>query len=83
MVDTVQDWQSQKKEQLDIFFDKNFDLAKFIKTGTVSTITGAQIGTFLAQMTNNYRTLKSNIASAATIPAVQAIDVTSGWPSNP
>lgn len=76
-------WRSIWKARLDAMFDKHFDLAQFVRDGTVTTITGTQVGNFLASVTNNYRSLRSQISSAATVAAVKAIDITSGWPNNP
>lgn len=72
-----------KQDKLDALFNANFDLAKFIRGGTATTITAANIGTFLATITNNYRSLRSQIANATTVAAVNAININSGWPSNP
>lgn len=79
----VADYQAAKQAQLDALFDIKFDLAKFIRAGTATTVTAANVGTFLSQITNNYRTLRASIAAAASVAAVNAIDVTAGWPSNP
>lgn len=72
-----------KQTALDIAFDAHFDLAAFIRGGTATSITGAQVGTFLATIANNYRTLRASIANAANVTAVDAININSGWPSNP
>lgn len=72
-----------KQALLDAEFDANFDLAKFIRAGTATNITAANVGTFLATITNNYRSLRAQIAAASTVAAVQAINIASGWPSNP
>lgn len=79
----IADYRAAKQAQLDALFDAKFDLAKFIRAGTATAVTAANIGTFLAQITNNYRTLRASIAGAASVSAVNAIDATSGWPSNP
>ena len=79
----LQYWQRLWQTKLDAEFDANFDLAKFIRGGTVTTVTAANVGNFLAQITNNYRSLRAQIAAAATVAAVQAINIASGWPSNP
>lgn len=77
-------WNKQKKQiALDALFDANFDLAKFIRGGTATNITAANVGTFLATITNNYRSLRTSIASAADLTALNAININSGWPSNP
>lgn len=72
-----------KQAALDDQFDQHFDLAKFIRGGTVATVTAAQVGSFLATITNNYRSLRTSIAAASTVAAVQAINIAGGWPSNP
>ena len=76
-------WKAQHQEALDALFDANFDLAKFIRVGTATGITATNVGNFLATITNNYRTLRANIAAAKTVADVQAIIITSGWPANP
>lgn len=74
---------TQKQAALDKAFDANFDLEKFIRGGTATNITATNVGTFLATITNNYRTLRASIANAATVAAVNAVNINSGWPSNP
>lgn len=76
-------WQAQKQAQLDAFYAANINLDAFIRGGTVTGVTATQVGTFLAQIVNNYRTLRASIAAAASISAVNAVNVQSGWPSNP
>lgn len=73
----------QKQMALDALFDASFDLAKFIRAGTSSTITAANVGAFLAQTTNNYRSLRAQIAAGATVAIVDAININNGWPANP
>ena len=73
----------QAQAVLDATFNASFDLAAFIRAGTAVAITGTQVGTFLATITNNYRTLRASIANAATVAAVNAINPSSGWPANP
>lgn len=74
---------TQKQVTLDALFDANFDLAKFIRGGAATNITAANVGTFLATITNNYRSLRASIAAAANLTALNAININSGWPSNP
>ena len=74
---------ADKQALLDDQFDQHFDLAKFIRGGTATTVTAAQVGTFLATITNNYRTLRASITAASTVAAVAAVNIASGWPSNP
>lgn len=72
-----------KQLALDTAFNANFDLAAFIRGGTASNVTAAQVGTFLATITNNYRSMRAAIANAANVATVDAINIASGWPSNP
>lgn len=74
---------AQKQATLDALFDANFDLAKFIRGGNATGITAANVGSFLATITNNYRTLRASIANAADLTALNAINLNSGWPANP
>ena len=74
---------AQTQTALDALFDANFDLTKFIRGGTVATITATQVGTFLAQIANNYRALRASIAAATTVAQVNAINPAGGWPTNP
>jgi hypothetical protein len=77
-------WHKQNKQAaLDTLFDANFVLTEFIRNGTVTTVTGANVGAFIAQISNNYRTLRASIAAATTVAQVQAININAGWPSNP
>jgi hypothetical protein len=75
--------QSIKQASLDAFLDANFDFKAFIRAGTVTSLTGVQVGTFIAAISNNYRLLRAAIAAAATVGAVNAININSGWPANP
>ena len=74
---------TQKQTALDAVFDANFDLSKFIRGGASTNITAANVGTFLATITNNYRSLRASISGAANVSAVNAININSGWPANP
>ena len=73
----------QAQTALDAAFNANFDLAAFIRAGTATGITATQVGTFLATITNNYRSLRAAIANAATVAAVNAVNIAAGWPANP
>jgi hypothetical protein len=75
--------QTQKQAALDALLNNNFDLKAFIRAGTLTTVTATGVGTFLATINNNYRSLRSQIAAAANVAAVNAININSGWPSNP
>jgi hypothetical protein len=72
-----------KQTALDATFDTTFDLAKFIRGGTLTTVTAANVGSFLAQITNNYRGLRSSISNSSATAVTDAINVTAGWPANP
>lgn len=74
---------AEKQAALDKFFDEHFELARFIREGTATNVTGTQVGTFLANVTNRYRTLRASIAAAADQGALDAINIATGWPSNP
>lgn len=62
--------------------DDRIDLFKLIDSGSAQ-ITNAQFTTFMVAMTNRYRSLKAQIAAAADQAALNAIDISSGWPGNP
>jgi len=79
----LQYWQTAQQAALDTLFNANFDLAKFIRAGTATNVVAAGVGTFLATITNNYRSLRAQIAAATSVAQVQAININSGWPSNP
>lgn len=74
---------TQKQAALDAAFNANFDLAAFIRGGTATNVTSANVGTFLATITNNYRSLRAQITAAASVAAVNSINLNSGWPNNP
>jgi hypothetical protein len=80
--DELQYWKNKQQIALDATLDDNFSLPTFIRDGTIQ-ITGTNVGNFLAQITNNYRSLRSQIAGATTVAQVKAINVHSGWPANP
>jgi hypothetical protein len=61
----------------------NFSLIAFIQNGSVTNVTGAQVSGFLANWTNNYRTLRASINAAPDQPTLAAINIATGWPSNP
>jgi hypothetical protein len=75
--------QTRVQKALDALLDSNFDLKAFIRAGTSSAVTAANVGNFLAQITNNYRSLRTQIAAATTLAQLQAININAGWPSNP
>lgn len=55
----------------------------FIDNGTVTTVSAAAVGNFIAAVANNYRTKRNSINAAATSAACIAIDVSTGYPANP
>ena len=62
---------------------QRINLFVMIQGGTVTNLTGAQVGTFLAAVSNNYRTLVAQINAATTVAQVNAINIGAGWPANP
>jgi hypothetical protein len=74
---------AEKQQALDDLLDASAGLAGIIRAGTVTTVTGAQAGTLVAGLTNNYRSLKAAIASAANATVLNAININAGWPANP
>lgn len=74
---------TQLQGQLDTNLNNNFNLIAFIRDGTLTTLTGTNVANFLANSTNNYRSLRQQIASATTLAQLQAININAGWPSNP
>lgn len=81
--DTLATRKAVKQIALDVLFNTNFDLGNFIRVGTATNVSANNIGTFLAQITNNYRTLRASIANAADTTILAAINLNSGWPNNP
>jgi len=75
--------QAWLQAQLDDLLDNHFDLPKFIRAGTSTTVTATNVGTFLATIVDNYRTLRAQIAAATSFAQLNAININSGWPSNP
>lgn len=71
-----------KRRELDEFLRDNFDLISFIMGGS-ATVNANQVGTFLANITNNYRSIKASIAAQTTVAGVVGINVAGGWPNNP
>lgn len=73
----------QKQATLDVLFNTSFDLSDFIRAGSATGVTAANIGTFLATITANYRTLRASITSAQDVATLNAINLLGGWPNNP
>lgn len=74
---------AQKQAALDTFFNANFDFLQIVHGGTSSNVSVGSFMSLLAGALNNYRSLRSSIANAANVAAVNAINVNSGWPANP
>src|SRR5579859_7126010 len=51
--------QAWMQVQLDLLLDNNFDLKQFIRAGQLTTVTATNVGTFLATICDNYRTLRA------------------------
>lgn len=79
----VADLQACLQAALMALFTQNFNLQQFIINGTAATVTATQVGTFLATITNNFRSLRASIAAATTVSQLNAININAGWPSNP
>lgn len=75
--------QALKQAQLDAILGADVDIIVMVQNGSVTTLTGTQVATFLANSTNNYRSLRAQIAAATTAAQVQAININAGWPANP
>lgn len=58
-------------------------LFNMIDGGTQTNLTANQVSTYIAAVANNYRQIKAAINAAATVGALQAIDIAVGWPANP
>jgi hypothetical protein len=81
---TELEWnRSSLQSQLDADFDINFNLPAFIRAGTVTPVTGTQVANFLATITSNYRSKRSDISTATTLAQLNAININAGWPANP
>jgi hypothetical protein len=80
---TLVELKALKQAALDELFDTRFDLSAFIREGTATNVTSNNVGSFLSTITNNYRTKRAQIASAADAAALDAINILSGWPNNP
>lgn len=72
-----------KQAELDAFLNDHFDLLAFIRGGSNASVTGNNVSTFLANITNNYRSIRASISAQTTVAGVASIGVTSGWPNNP
>jgi hypothetical protein len=59
------------------------DLFGLMDGGSATNITATQFATFWATATNNYRSLKAQIAAAPDQATLAAISLGAGWPANP
>lgn len=78
-------WYAKLKKQaaLDARWATVSDYDNTVKSGTNTSFTDAQYLALMAGNPRNYRTKRTAISAAATVAAVNAVDVTAGWPSNP
>lgn len=76
-------WQATQLANAYNYMNNFVNWPQFFDGGTLTTITAANVGNFLASAINNYRTIKKNIQNATTSAQVIVIDVTAGYPSNP
>jgi hypothetical protein len=75
--------QALKQAQLDALLATKADTVGMVQGGQSSTTTGTGVANYLSASTNNYRSLRAQIAAATTAAQVQAININGGWPSNP
>jgi hypothetical protein len=75
--------QTVKQQALFDLVVAKYNLRELADLGTTTTMTGTQVGTYLAGVGNNYRSLKAQIKAAATVAAVNAININAGWPAYP
>lgn len=72
-----------KKKLLFDLVDSRYDLRALADGNTTTNMSGNSVGTYLASVGNNYRGKKNAINAAATVAAVNAIDINAGWPAYP
>lgn len=75
--------QALRQAELDALLVANADMVSLIRAGQSTTTTATTVATYLSNGTNNYRSLRAQIANAATPAAVRAININAGWPPNP
>jgi len=75
--------QANKQDNLDVLLVTNADMVRLVQGGNSTTTTGAAVSTYLSNATNNYRSLRAQIAAATTVAQVAAININAGWPPNP
>jgi hypothetical protein len=76
-------WQRQRLADNYSYMTQFVNWVNFFDGGTITTVTAANVGSFIASAINNYRTKKASINAATTSAQVIAIDVTTGYPANP
>ena len=59
------------------------DMFGLMDSGSSTTVSATQFGTFWAAAINNYRVLKAQIAAAPDAATLAAINLGTGWPANP
>lgn len=75
--------QDIRQAELDKLLRNNADMVTLIQGGNSTTTTATTVATYLSNGTNNYRSLRAQIANAATPEAVRAVNINGGWPPNP
>jgi hypothetical protein len=72
-----------RKKALYDLVDNYYDLRALADGNTTTNLSANTVGTYLANVGNNYRTKKAAINNAATVAAVNAVDINTGWPAYP
>lgn len=72
-----------KLKRLEEAFDARTSLFAIADAGTLQTVTAAQFGNFCASAINTYRAKKAAIQAATSAAELNAVDLSTGWPSNP
>jgi hypothetical protein len=75
--------QALTQAQLDQLLAQKADTVNMVQGGQNSSTTGTGVANYLSASTNNYRSLRAQIAAATTAGQVQAININAGWPANP
>jgi len=73
---------TRKKALFDLV-DGYYDLRALADGNTTTNLTANTVGSYLAVVGNNYRAKKADINAAATVAAVNAVDINTGWPPYP
>jgi len=72
-----------RKRSLYDLVDNYYDLRALADGNTTTNLSANTVGTYLANVGNNYRTKKAAINAAATVAAVNAVNINTGWPAYP